>query len=122
MNQRMLIIEDSMDMRAVLEVALAHGSECAVRCAPSRDEALTIIKDGWWPQIILLDYHMPGMSAPRFLSELRDLSGPRPRIILMTADSNGDVVASRLGLREILRKPFDPEKELRSIVPFAASY
>ena len=109
MNQRMLIIEDSLDMRAVLEIALAHGSECEVRCASTRDEALIIIKEGWWPHIILLDYHMPGMSHDALVQLVGEFTAT-PLAVISGTSANADIRAAvHAGLRGFIPKTSSPE-------------
>ena len=115
MSKRILIIDDCGDIREMVSMLLQNDG-CEVRQSECRDEALTIL--GWLPDIVLLDYYMPGMTAEKFLHELLELSPVKlPRIVLMTAASDADDQARRLGIPEVLRKPFNPSRVLLEISP-----
>ena len=120
MPRRVMVVDDSEDIRMMIALALTQDDECEVRDAASRDEALAIILADWIPDVILLDYHMPGMGVEMFIQRLLDLRTARyPRIVLMTAASNADEAAKKLGIPEVLRKPFDPREALLQISPCA---
>ena len=77
---------------------------------------MEILQTGWIADLILLDYHMPGMSINMFLRRLLDLhTFSIPRIVLMTAAHNADKLARELGIPEVLRKPFDASNTLIEI-------
>jgi hypothetical protein len=82
MIRRVLIIDDAQDIRSLLECALKR-EKCAVITVGSRDDALSIIDD-WKPDLILLDYYMPGLSIDIFLKKLieentADNGQPKPQ-------------------------------------------
>jgi CheY-like chemotaxis protein len=118
-RKRVLIIDDAEDVRALLECALKL-ERCDVRCAASRDEALPVIRD-WKPDVVLLDYYMPGLTIETFLKKLiEEQYAGLPRIVLMTAGFEADKKALSLGIPEVLRKPFDPIRIFEHIAPCVA--
>jgi CheY-like chemotaxis protein len=118
--KRVLVVDDSDEIRDVLEVALKLKG-CEVSAVASRDQALALILTGWMPDLILLDYYMPGLSIERFIETLvNERTSTLPRIVLMTAGYEADNKARVLGIPEVLRKPFDPMDVLTVIAPCAA--
>jgi two-component system chemotaxis response regulator CheY len=62
------------------------------------------------PDVVLLDWHMPGMGAHEFMQLLRRIpGGDAPLVIYCTTenDRNDIAAARRSGASEILMKPFD---------------
>jgi CheY-like chemotaxis protein len=106
MTKRVLLVEDDVGVGEMLTSALRHVG-CRVELAHSRDRALKIIQDGFQPELILLDYHMPGMSAADFMTEIV-ATKPLPRIVLMSADRDARELARNIGVPEVVEKPFDP--------------
>lgn len=104
--KRVLLIEDDLLVSEMLSTALRKVG-CEVEMSPSRDGALKLVKDGWNPELILLDYHMPGMTVATFMSEIV-MQKPMPRIVLMTADRDAQAIAKNAGVPEVVEKPFDP--------------
>jgi len=108
-----LVVEDDPDTSDILVMGLkAEG--CSAFSQPNRDEALAWIRQHGIPDVILLDWHMPGMEIGPFLTELLKL-GPPPRVVLMTAGQVADEVAKTAGIPEVLRKPFLPTDLLEQI-------
>ncbi|HRK17782.1 MAG TPA: response regulator [Hyphomicrobiaceae bacterium] len=103
-----LIVDDIELIRRVLRHMLTSlGFE--VREADSADAALELC-DHAMPDLVLLDWQMPGLSAHEFVLALRARRhGSFPRIIYCT--TNADVVAiARMmasGCNDFLLKPFD---------------
>ena len=112
---RVLIVDDSQDIRDMISINL-NSQDCEAMGSDSRDGAMTILQSGWIADLILLDYHMPGMSIKTFLRKLLDLhTFSVPRIVLMTAGIDADKLARELGIPEVLRKPFDASNTLLEI-------
>src|SRR5689334_9253118 len=66
---RILVVDDDPDILALLESILtSHGYE--VTGAASGASALTILRGGLIPCLILVDLEMPGMSGPELELEL----------------------------------------------------
>jgi DNA-binding response OmpR family regulator len=103
---RVLIIEDDAAIRELLDSTLAgHGFECSV--APDVEQARPILAQRP-PQLILLDWMLPGMSGVEFAGHVR--RDPRTSAIPILMVSARGAEADRLrGLRsadDYLTKPF----------------
>jgi CheY-like chemotaxis protein len=112
--RRILIIEDDRDTREMLEVTLASQVR-EVRSAENRDDGYALIMSGWIPDLVLLDYCMEGMDAEEFMDKLIAFCPKLPRVVVMTAAGAADERAKRLGVPEVLRKPFNPNGLLLKI-------
>jgi two-component system CheB/CheR fusion protein len=116
-SARILIIEDDLEVRELLEVLLADDGY-KVTSAPNGASALKLAKKAKTaPDLILSDYNLPGaMTGIEAIGKLRERSGqPVPAIIL-----TGDI--STAALRDIadheceqLNKPVKPKMLLLAI-------
>lgn len=106
--KRCLVVDDASVIRKVSRVFLEdYGYE--VTEAESAQEALEACKSRA-PDLIMLDWHMPGLSAMEFLTALRvSLSGKRPIIVYCTTENDpADISrAFAAGADDYLLKPFD---------------
>jgi CheY-like chemotaxis protein len=115
---RIMVVDDLVDHRELLsQVLVDFGYE--VETADEATAALRAIRDGARPQLVLVDYWMPGMDGNAFLSALRADADPgvaRIPVVVMTADADG--VAELLAACPpdlLLEKPFGL-RELRRVV------
>jgi hypothetical protein len=121
----LLVVDDEMGMRLSVERALRHYTthlqdiqqDIAYRVsqADSGESALELIASDA-PDIILLDYKLPGMSGLDVLTILRERKLDI-LVVMMTAYASLEtaVQATKSGAFDFLAKPFTPE-ELRATV------
>ena len=117
MHKKILIVEDQEDTLLAVETLLVC-SNFKCRGAFSRDEARDILRDGFIPDCVIMDYYMPGMGLGEFLDQSSNLV---LQVILTTAAMNADEVAQRFGIRHVLRKPIEGDR-LISIVQQVANH
>ena len=114
-RHRILVIEDDQDMRDVTAFML-DGEGFDVVTAKEGQAALDSLRAGGAPCVILLDAKMAGMDGQAFRdSQLRDPELSDIPVIGITGDSDLMEGARRLGLRDCLQKPFEPDELLRVI-------
>lgn len=102
---RVLMVDDDAAIRNV--VSLALGDEgFNVICAADGQEALEAIRRSQ-PDLILLDMRMPVMDGWAFASAYRQEPPPHAPIVVLTAARDAAAVATEIGARECLAKPFD---------------
>jgi len=111
MARRLLVIDDNVPscrlMAAIFEpqgfaVALAHSAETGLEMARS-----------FAPDVVALDYELPGMSGLEALERLRT-SFPEIAVIMLTAhnDVKLAVKTTQLGAYDYLTKPVDTDEVL----------
>lgn len=107
---RILLVEDEEDIRAVAEIALESVGGFELKTCSSGEDALASIA-AFAPQLIILDVMMPGMDGPETLKAIRKLGDYSVTpAIFMTAKVQADEVESYLneGAVGVIPKPFDP--------------
>jgi two-component system nitrogen regulation response regulator NtrX len=100
-----LVVDDSQEMRRYLRVLLELDSY-RVEAVGNGDEALRCLRNGCFPQIVLLDVQMPGMDGLETLRRLQEFR-PRPKVIMCSAleDPAKMAEAAALGAYAYLVKP-----------------
>ena len=111
-----LVVDDSEIMRKV-----AHGliEELGLTStqAETADEALVSCQRAM-PDAILLDWHLPGLSAHDFMLRLRETpGGSRPVVIYCTSENDPADLARAIlnGAKVVLMKPFDQDGLTRAL-------
>ncbi len=116
MKKPILIIEDDYDIRNIISDVLT-GEGYSVVQVNSGSEALTLIKKGFEPKLILLDLHMPYMTGEEFLSNLErehpELNAA-VSVLVMTAMGSFTLPAN-CGPGSLLVKPVDIEVLLSKV-------
>jgi two-component system chemotaxis response regulator CheY len=103
-----LVVDDS---RVVRKVARRILEDLGFAVAEAGDgvEALAWVRKAP-PDVILLDWHMPGMDGLEFLRQLRrEPEGQAPKVVFCSVENDLDRIREALacGADEYIMKPFD---------------
>jgi CheY-like chemotaxis protein len=103
-----LLLIDDEDEFLVLTRLLLEMEGFRVSTAGSGEQALAMYEGGLRPDLVLLDYRMPGLSGAQTLQRLRG-SGLRVPTLLLSAVSSIGQTAADDGFDAYLPKPFTIE-------------
>ena len=115
MKKKVLVIDDELTMRTLLEFFL--GKKYEVASVGSAIEALSWLDDNL-PDLIISDIQMEGIDGFEFLKTVRKRGYTRNTPIIMLSgksESKERVKCYQLGAQDYLTKPFNPE-ELEEVV------
>ena len=112
MPLKVLIVDDSKAMRAVIKKTLKAAGFALEECYEAGDglEALKVL-DQNQVDVVLSDLHMPNMSGLELLERLRQENRVPRCFILVTTEGRKERLREALGLgaRGYVSKPFQPE-------------
>jgi signal transduction histidine kinase/CheY-like chemotaxis protein len=121
-QRRILVIEDDEDVRRVIVESLSQAGH-TVNAAADGMQGLQQIEANL-PELVIVDYAMPGMNGADVIKRVRE-TAPELPVILATGYADMVEVGRLLGTRSILTKPFDIGSLLRAVAeatqPYAAS-
>jgi two-component system, OmpR family, phosphate regulon response regulator PhoB len=111
MSQHILVVEDEPSIAELISVNLTHAGY-AVSRALQADEALQLLRNTK-PDLVILDWMMPGKSGVQFARELR--SNPSTQaipILMLTAkgEEADKVLGLDAGADDYVTKPFSPKE------------
>jgi two-component system NtrC family sensor kinase len=114
-NERILIVDDSADIREFLGHTVLANEGYEVLTAGDGKEALILAQD-LRPDLIIADYLMPGMTGLDLLDALKNASLDIP-MILITAEGSEKlaVQAMRAGVYDYLIKPFEADALISAV-------
>lgn len=108
-SQRVLIVDDEMDILESLQILLESSMEgVEVKVAPSGEEGLEVLQEG--VDLVISDFKMPGMDGLEFLRKVRKQRPDVPRI-LMTAFPDLQIAVDAINearIETFFTKPLDP--------------
>ncbi|EAI9338457.1 sigma-54-dependent Fis family transcriptional regulator [Campylobacter coli] len=107
----LVIVEDDINMRKSLEIALGEYEEFQIKSYKSATEALKKIDSD--TDLIITDINMPGIDGLEFIKACEN----KYDFIIMTGNAtlNRAIEAVRLGVKDFLTKPFDIETLVEAI-------
>lgn len=103
---KVLLVDDSASMRSFLGAILSNEGYQVVGSLPSGNE-LSVAVASLEPDIVFLDYNLPGQNGLELLRELRSTS-PEVAIVMITGDLSPTIYnqAVDIGTSGFLHKPF----------------
>jgi two-component system phosphate regulon response regulator PhoB len=111
MPQHILVVEDEPSIAELISINLTHAGYTVSR-ALQADEALQLLRNTK-PDLVILDWMMPGKSGVQFARELR--SSPATQaipILMLTAkgEEADKVLGLDAGADDYVTKPFSPKE------------
>jgi len=113
-----LLVEDDLDVREALAETL-RDEGYGVAVAADGEQALSYLRAGGRPGLILLDLMMPRMSGSEFRMVQKVDPGLRDvPVVLLSADGRMEEKARALQTDGAIRKPIDMDQLLATIARF----
>lgn len=115
MKANVLVIDDNESVRKLIYSALSKDHQ--VKLAHDAEEAIGVL-ESFFPDLILLDVMLPGMSGPEMCAYLKNQERFKEIPIIMISARTGAASRSmgyNLGVNNYLEKPFDIG-ELKALV------
>ncbi|WP_230423186.1 response regulator transcription factor [Prauserella cavernicola] len=107
-SARVLVVEDTQDIREVIEVALT-GALFDVRVSEDGNRALELLST-WDPDVVVLDLNIPGPDGLEVCRRLRQFSTAYVLMLTARADEVDKLVGLSAGADDYLTKPFSPRE------------
>jgi two-component system phosphate regulon response regulator PhoB len=116
MPSSILVVEDEPAISELIAVNLQHAGHCPIR-AYNAEQAQNLISDVL-PDLVLLDWMLPGKSGIAFARDLR--TNERTKhipIIMLTArgEEQDKVLGLEIGADDYVTKPFSPKELMARI-------
>ena len=113
MSHSMLIVDDSLPMRAVIKRTLtaAGYGNCELHEAANGQEALALLENNWI-DIVLTDYNMPVMNGLDLITKIKaqDLFKDIPVVVISTEGNDARIQQfMEAGAVGYITKPFTAE-------------
>lgn len=108
---KIAIVEDDINMRKSLEIAMGDYDEFEIVSFKSAKDALPKLDESY--ELIVTDINMPGMDGIEFVKELDG----RYEVIIMTGNATLQkaIDSIQLGVKDFLLKPFEIETLVKAI-------
>jgi two-component system, chemotaxis family, chemotaxis protein CheY len=116
-DARILLVEDATAIRCIMKMQLQRMGFSRIHEAEDGRAALALLREEK-VDLIISDWHMPGMSGVELLRQVRDSEETREiPFIMMTGDASlcGVQMAMQLRVNDLLLKPFSLELLERKI-------
>ena len=106
---RTLVVDDSKTMRSLIRGVLTQMGHTTVDEAASGPDALERVAS-CRPDLILVDWNMPGMDGLTFVRTIRARGNAASIILLTTETGKSRVIAAiKAGVDNYVVKPFTPD-------------
>lgn len=108
---KIAIVEDDINMRKSLEIAMGDYDEFEIVSFKSAKDALPKLDESF--ELVVTDINMPGMDGIEFVKELDG----RYEVIIMTGNATLQkaIDSIQLGVKDFLLKPFEIETLVKAI-------
>ncbi len=116
MAATILVVEDEPAIQELISYSLRQAGH-VVFCAENAEQAMAVVNDAL-PDLVLLDWMLPGMSGVEFTRMLRHATRTKtiPIIMLTARAEESDKIAGlEIGADDYITKPFSPRELIARI-------
>ncbi|UYN90536.1 MAG: response regulator transcription factor [Anaerolineales bacterium] len=104
---KILVVDDQPELLEMIRAGLSLSGYQV--CAASSGQAALYAASHFWPDLVIMDVNMPGLSGPALCAKLNQAAGAQMPILLISAMATAEELQATLqaGAHEYLRKPFE---------------
>ena len=115
MPERILVVDDELDMLMLLRMIIEDNSDYAVETTNNPSEGLKMLTEKDY-DLVISDLKMPGMDGMELFDELKDIK-PGVPVIIITAYGSVETAdeAMKKGVADFITKPFRKDSILFTI-------
>ena len=116
MTATILVVEDEPAIQELISYSLRQAGY-VVFCAEDAEQAMSVVNDAL-PDLVLLDWMLPGMSGVELARVLRHATRTKTiPIIMLTAraDESDKIAGLEIGADDYITKPFSPRELIARI-------
>ncbi len=115
MPQRILVIDDELDMLMLLRMIIEDNTDYEVETTNNPSEALKMVTENDY-DLVISDLKMPGMDGLELCDEVKDIKPDLP-LIMITAYGSLETAdeAMKKGVADFITKPFRKDSILFTI-------
>lgn len=116
MKKKILIVDDKTEFRRLTKTILSKNYE--VESAENGVDALSLLQNGYMPDLIVTDLMMPVLGGKDLVEQLKNsgVFNNIPIIVLSSIDkSNEKIKLINMGASDYLEKPYNPAELLARI-------
>jgi DNA-binding NtrC family response regulator len=115
MSEKILIVDDEVDMRELLELIITDRTSYQVVTVSNPLEVPALLKEGGF-DLLISDLRMPQMDGMELLEQARKIDPQLPYIILTAYGTvESAIEAMRKGALDYITKPFRQEQILLTV-------
>ncbi|MBW1675882.1 MAG: sigma-54-dependent Fis family transcriptional regulator [Deltaproteobacteria bacterium] len=106
MPQKILVIDDELDMLMLLRMIIEDNTDYEVETTNNPSEALKMVRENDY-DLVISDLKMPGMDGLELCDEVREINPDLP-LIMITAYGSLETAdeAMKKGVADFITKPF----------------
>jgi DNA-binding NtrC family response regulator len=115
MSERILVVDDELDMLMLLRMIIEDNSDYAVETTNNPSEGLRMLTEKDY-DLVISDLKMPGMDGMELFDELKEIK-PGVPVIIITAYGSLETAdeAMKKGVSDFITKPFRKDSILFTI-------
>ncbi len=115
MPQRILVIDDELDMLMLLRMIIEDKTDYEVETTNNPSEGLKLLTENHY-DLVITDLKMPGMDGIELFDELKEIKPDIP-VIIITAYGSLEIAdeAMKKGVADFITKPFRQDNILFTI-------
>lgn len=116
-RMRIFLIEDDEIYAEFVKKALGQNPDYQVNSFFTAEEALKAV-NGKLPDVLIIDYKLPGMSGIELYEKIKDKIGDQTKVIMLSALDDGNMVLSFIqkGVRDYVIKDENVIESLEAIL------